>query len=612
MDILPPKESITINGKLYPTTGDRRLRISDFHPVPPEETPGNVGICFSGGGSVALVSALGQMRALNELGLLEKAKAISSISGGSWATVPFCYLPESISDETFLGKFIANPQDLTLENLGAIPDQYLGSAVAAKEMNFLKLSGEALRLINKKRVLSARVWAVLVGRHILKPFGLYADNNGSPLRRVPTSFTYSEKEVREIKTENPTLKNVEFFLNQHAKREGRIRRPYHLCNAAMYIKRDVNGTQKTFLAPVTCTPHGSGIVVEGVGKIKLNCFRSVKVGGGLVSNHAFSSKFQKWLGQDKFTAKVPRNRNLFSLVDATAASSAFMGTIVEPKKSYLLTPKFLHWPPTPGVKRGGSLRTFPDGGGLEVTGLPFLLAYDDIDAALCFYNALSTIFKAPKSEDSDKKSDLQYPWNIVVDPWLPSLFGYTPFLHKEKKIGPQTLSRGYQLFRDVDLHNMQTKSWYYFAKNQIFPSELFPKVVDALWQSSQGESYQSPAIYFNDRMPVIKNELFGVKERTIKWCMLHYNPVQDFDDQLQPEVRGYLKRFVEAKQSQRHGWLKDLSKEPPYPPIPTDDRFPNFMLEDTQMDAKIMNLFAHFTAWNTYSQRETIKKLFTK
>ena len=123
-----------VNGKLYPTDGAENSKISDFHKVPPESTPGNVGICFSGGGSVALVSALGQMRALNELGLLEKAKAISSISGGSWATVPFSYLPPDISDKTFLGKFVDDPAKLTMEDLKISPKHYLGSVVTQPEM----------------------------------------------------------------------------------------------------------------------------------------------------------------------------------------------------------------------------------------------------------------------------------------------------------------------------------------------------------------------------------------------------------------------------------------------------------------------------------------------
>lgn len=41
--------------------------------------------------------------ALNYLGYLSQAKSISSVSGGTWGTVPFTYLPSSISDRFFFG-----------------------------------------------------------------------------------------------------------------------------------------------------------------------------------------------------------------------------------------------------------------------------------------------------------------------------------------------------------------------------------------------------------------------------------------------------------------------------------------------------------------------------
>ncbi|CAD0302421.1 hypothetical protein [Xanthomonas hortorum] len=48
------------------------------------ETPSDaVGICLSGGGSRALSCALGQLRGLRSLGLLDKVAAISSVSGGT-------------------------------------------------------------------------------------------------------------------------------------------------------------------------------------------------------------------------------------------------------------------------------------------------------------------------------------------------------------------------------------------------------------------------------------------------------------------------------------------------------------------------------------------------
>ena len=56
----------------------------------------NLAFCFSGGGSRALTCAWGQMLGLKTLNLMNKARYISSVSGGTWATSIYNYLPVSI------------------------------------------------------------------------------------------------------------------------------------------------------------------------------------------------------------------------------------------------------------------------------------------------------------------------------------------------------------------------------------------------------------------------------------------------------------------------------------------------------------------------------------
>ena len=74
------------------------------------------GVAFSGGGTRSATASLGQLRGLHKLGWLQRARYISSNSGGSWATVPYTYLPSSISDEQFLGSYIS-PEALNDGNL---------------------------------------------------------------------------------------------------------------------------------------------------------------------------------------------------------------------------------------------------------------------------------------------------------------------------------------------------------------------------------------------------------------------------------------------------------------------------------------------------------------
>ena len=59
----------------------------------------NVGVAFSGGGTRAAAAALGQLRALDQLGALQRMRYISSVSGGTWACIPYVYLPRPFSDK---------------------------------------------------------------------------------------------------------------------------------------------------------------------------------------------------------------------------------------------------------------------------------------------------------------------------------------------------------------------------------------------------------------------------------------------------------------------------------------------------------------------------------
>src|SRR5215470_10910080 len=73
-----------------------------------------IGLCFSGGGSRALSCALGQYRALNLLGLMDDVLYISSVSGGTWASAAYTFLPSDFTDDDFLGPATLNPADLTV------------------------------------------------------------------------------------------------------------------------------------------------------------------------------------------------------------------------------------------------------------------------------------------------------------------------------------------------------------------------------------------------------------------------------------------------------------------------------------------------------------------
>ena len=67
----------------------------------------SIAVCFSGGGSRALTCAWGQLLGLNNLQgengqpLLNEVRYISSVSGGTWASVLYTFRPESFTDADF-------------------------------------------------------------------------------------------------------------------------------------------------------------------------------------------------------------------------------------------------------------------------------------------------------------------------------------------------------------------------------------------------------------------------------------------------------------------------------------------------------------------------------
>ena len=61
--------------------------VNSEHPTfPGSQAAIRTGVCFSGGGSRALSFALGILRALESLQLIPHVDAISSVSGGTWAS----------------------------------------------------------------------------------------------------------------------------------------------------------------------------------------------------------------------------------------------------------------------------------------------------------------------------------------------------------------------------------------------------------------------------------------------------------------------------------------------------------------------------------------------
>ncbi|MCP4213201.1 MAG: hypothetical protein GY765_01035 [bacterium] len=306
--------------KVNKITGLSALKVSDFVDPPAGGTPGNVGICLSGGGSRAMTAGMGQLLGLktltNEKGnLLGQARSLSTVSGGSWVGVTFQYLKDNgCSDDDYLGPYTP-ASDLKASQLDQLPKTTIGYRCTSG-FSPLHLFLELCYLLSLK-VPKNLIWQNLVGHHILKYYGLYTPGVFS---HTPNSlFTYnSETHKKDITGPNPKL--ADETAHYIASGPGRIRRPFLICNSSMFVS--VPGTDYKYMVPVQTTPFFTGIVStppEATGADKR------PVGGGGVTSFAFSSQLDSVSGDD---VTVGQERQ-YSLDDAVGTSSAFFAEILE-------------------------------------------------------------------------------------------------------------------------------------------------------------------------------------------------------------------------------------------------------------------------------------------
>jgi hypothetical protein len=172
----------------------------------------NVAVCFSGGGSRALTCAWGQLLGLSQLcdaqgkPLLDQVRYISSVSGGTWASVLYTFRSASISDAEFLGACYApaqlyyqqslagcmNVSEMGEYALGKVPQNFanLTSLNPVKNIFADFLTDTLLKGIPLSTS-SKWLWLYIVGRNVLADFGLYSFQN-SIFHPSQTPWDYSD------------------------------------------------------------------------------------------------------------------------------------------------------------------------------------------------------------------------------------------------------------------------------------------------------------------------------------------------------------------------------------------------------------------------------------
>lgn len=295
-------------------------------PIPPAATGSSV-LCVSGGGSRALSGALGQFSGLASLAdpddptksLLDRFDYLSSVSGGTWASVIFTYAPDAIADQLLIepagpaelvkagsdDNRAGNVEYLDEHSIGVVPQAFglTGIAKALWQMHKWGLFSD-----DEKR---PWFWIVAIGEIVLKPFGLY-DASYHKRKDFPEPkkfFASSAADVtNDVLPHNPKLGLDDFYLRRAD------RQPLYV--NFNIIEDDLKAKATQIPVQVSGTEAGA-LGQSGDGSL---------VGGGSVQPFAFTSRLIG-PGPDAGLVEVELARR-YSLCDIAGCSSAFFAAFL--------------------------------------------------------------------------------------------------------------------------------------------------------------------------------------------------------------------------------------------------------------------------------------------
>ncbi|HSG16533.1 MAG TPA: hypothetical protein VLE70_09445 [Anaerolineae bacterium] len=361
----------------YPEIDDPELKVAGLTDRP------NLGLAFSGGGTRSASATLGQLRGLRAIGLLQKARYVSCVSGSSFPNTVYAYLPADQDEDHLLGPVIA-PEELTAEDLAETEKGSFAYAITHSSLvddyllNVLKLAGD-------------ETYSRTVGDNFLRPFGL----DGS--KRF---FTHSRDALDKILAHNPEMKPSDFY-------QIRPDRPFPIINAI--ILRMDNQRPLPNKIPIETTPLYVGVraVHPGAGH------GGRDLGGGYVEPFAFDSRAPEGDpdAAGRVTVELGKARHRYTLSDAVGTSGAAPAEgLVEDGLDFLGFPEFRYWsPPLAGTEEAIEYE-FGDGGNLENLAIMSLLARK-VKRIIIFGNTRHPL-KGPGQGD--------------INSAIPPVFGQTP------------------------------------------------------------------------------------------------------------------------------------------------------------------------------------------
>jgi hypothetical protein len=515
--------------------------------VPDLMKKADLGVCFSGGGTRAAASALGQLRGLREIGLLDRVRYISAVSGGAWAATPYVFLPTDergearVSDDVFLGAYIP-PEKLKLTDLTTAPSDSLAYVLS-------KMDIHARNIANAARLSGDETYARTLSQVILKPYSLDDPNR---------YFTHDSRIRDHILARNPHLTKDDFYV-------AAPKRPLLICGGA--IRRydwqpwRWKGSENKRV-PVEYTPLYVGVRHQftDVGA-EGRC-----IGGGYVESYAYdTARVTKREDSPSFLGTPRRGwYSRFSLADMIASTGAAPGEYWIPRV-ILGLPQFRHVGPVQCA--GGDVAveySHEDGGQTENLGIMPLLARK-VRNIIVFENAPSPFDPLNPNR-----------WRRCPDDVV-QLFGGVP--------PTSILSSGH-----ID--------------NQVFERRALNRLTDAM---SRKHAAGEPQVFCDEYM-VLRNDNYGVEGGyTVNVCWVFLGPQVRFgkDDRPIPGQAQWYDLLGEPAVREKIFGSKNQFINFPF--LATFLNKPTSLIDLSLPEAAAL---AHFTSWSVASSGPTIRGFF--
>lgn len=349
----------------------------------------NLGITFSGGGTRSASLSMGQLRALNELGVLKRVRFLSGVSGGSWATVPYTFLDQAIPDKQFLGTYTP-PDQITKESLRQVPDNSLTYAI---------VNSKILDRIPKDIELDHDLYSHIIADIFLEPFNLNSHYK---------FFTYNTDSLQLILSKNTELTADDFYMVNPGDN-----RPYYFAGGTLL--RPHHNRYQFEMSPLYL---GINQLFKDAGD-----FHLYDLGGGYVEPHGFDSDAPDQADGQYARVILGNEKNIFSLGDIVGVSGAAPAEYAKELGLYWLGfPKYKYWchfdDPTATKEKEYD---FGDGGILENLGIMPLLKRK-VEKIIVFVNGSTPL----EISSIENQSDGTVQIDAKISDSIPALFMSIP------------------------------------------------------------------------------------------------------------------------------------------------------------------------------------------